>query len=361
MAMARLGGVVVAVVAACRSAPPERLDSLTPMPRPSPDDRPAPSVSSAPRPTIDLSNYLPDFHDELRWPLSPMTHPQFAPAFDVGTVFAQPGHGWTDLCERRVYARMIPGRHDELVYLRGWCYALEGNASAAAAELADLRSSQIASLAVAVKIDLANILATAGSAERAAALLARFRVDDVEVYDVLASIYFELDRPSDAAVINNRALSFDSDERTRCVRLARGAVFGTDAEPFEDLTLQATHPLPDATCVALYHAVSCHIGPSCVTYFKDRAIDLKVDSLVRAYRSWPRVGTYSTWTAIGDLALKALPTPGADAIAKSALGAALDVAPPCEPGLLQSLSWAVSSFAWPRFSAELARCRGGRR
>ena len=47
-----------------------------------------PRYVSAPRPDIDMTGVLPDFHEELRWPLSGMNHPVLEPRFPIASELA---------------------------------------------------------------------------------------------------------------------------------------------------------------------------------------------------------------------------------------------------------------------------------
>jgi hypothetical protein len=95
------------------------------VPRGSKPFRPSTKVS-APRPEIDLSWLLADFHDELRWPLTGMSHPALEPRFPIAQQLAMPGIGWQDLCARGVQHRTSATQKELLAYLRGWCAALAG-------------------------------------------------------------------------------------------------------------------------------------------------------------------------------------------------------------------------------------------
>src|ERR1043165_1902809 len=134
--MTRWAWILVAA-AGCAPARPERLRSPKPIPHPVVEEEPATGQSPPallPRPDVDLSVLVPDFHDELRWPLTPMNHPVMEPKFPIPQVFAQPGIGWLELCGSGAMNRY--GKEKEMLsYLRGWCKAVDGAPDAACSNL----------------------------------------------------------------------------------------------------------------------------------------------------------------------------------------------------------------------------------
>ncbi len=293
-------GIAAVVLASCAPKPPEPLE---PMRGEAPDPevgelQPVPDVRiAAPRPDVDVSGVVPDIHEELRWPLTAMSHPSLEPRFGVAAVFAEAGVGWLELCKRGVHKRTSNGRNrDELEYLRGWCGAVAGDAEAACSSLRPLTHSTVLGMSAAVRIDLANIIANAGHIDKAEHLIAKFQIDDPEVLDTLAATYVEVGAERDAYEINRRAIDVDAraSQEVQCRRLIKQIVLGPEGEraiPIDQLEQLATKPkVPDRTCVELHDAWTCYANPKedCYAYFTNSGIGVEWLHVLRAYHSWPR-------------------------------------------------------------------------
>ena len=322
-------------------------------------------VVAAPRPDIDVEYLIPDFHDELRWPLSMMSHPELEPQFEIAQVFAEPGIGWIELCERGVQNRVQAGRNrDELEYLRGWCAAIKGDADAACGKLKPLTTSAVLGLSAATRTDIVNIIASAGDLDTADKLLNKHRLGDVELYDLLAATYLELGRERDAAEMNLRALDTvgPSSSAAVCRRLVKDIMLrGAEARVTELETFATKPKTPDATCVALHRQMRCRLGPAedCYQYFRDEGIDTSARFLVKASRQWPTAGApASVWQNVAATALYAHPVAGSEDYAVTALEAAYAARGECSAALQGLLVEAAKKFNEP---VTLKRVRALRR
>ena len=183
------------------------------------------------RPQIDVSWLLPDFHDELRWPLSGMHHPKLEPEFPVAQELAI-GVDWQGLCARGVHRRISATQKELISYLRGWCHVQERDVDGACAELVPLLGSVKSGLRDAVRRDLANILVESGDAEKAEHWLTKHHVRDIETLDLLAANYVEVGSPADAFAINRRVIDEDdyATPATKCRRLVRRIAIGFDID-----------------------------------------------------------------------------------------------------------------------------------
>ena len=285
----------------------------------------------AARPDIDLSAVLPDPSEELRWPLTMTSHPVLEPQFPIAAALAVPGVTWTDLCARGAQNRHASGGHELVEYLHAWCDVTQHDAEAAIGFLGPLTHPAILGMGPAVIIDIANILADAGSADAALHLLAKLHIKDIEIFDTLAATYVEVGRAEDARAINQIAIDNDPfpHDVVRCHREARRIVL---AEPLSrapmviDLKKAQAHAI-DPTCLRLVHELACWVEPEndCVAYLVDQGIDLRYAELLAAYMTWPvRSATYSTWMAIAQHAMGAMPLADADLLATSALESSLE-------------------------------------
>jgi hypothetical protein len=366
----RAGLAVVVAFAACGS--PQRASTVDNEEAPKPrrwikslPDR----VASAPRPDVNVEQLVPDFHEELRWPLSLMSHPELTPQFEIAQVFALPGIGWIELCERGIQNRVQSGRNrDELEYLRGWCSAVKGDADAACGRLKPLTASTVYGMSAAVRTDLANIIATAGDIDVADKLLNKHRIDDIEVLDLLAATYVELGRERDAHEMNRRALEFPepTTNALHCRRLVKDIVLSKGSARVSELEQLATKSkVPDETCVSLYDELKCWQGPAwnCESYFKGASIDPKTIFLLSASRKWPsRPSNWRVWITVAHDAIAAMPLPDAQQMARLALDAARKSGPRCEPMIMQALrrAWPAprpqqlkDEFKWCRWDPDL--------
>lgn len=321
---------------------------------------------AVPRPELDVEQLVPDLHEALRWPLTAMSHPELSPRFEIANVFAQPGIGWLDLCERGVQNRMTAGRNlDELDYLRGWCSAIKGDADTACGKLVPLTHSAVFGMPDAVRIDVANILANTGGVDTADHLIAKHRIDDIEILDTLAATYVELGMERDAFEVNRRALDSIGHTTTpvQCRRLVKDLVLGGEGgwtaglRQLDDIVTNSK--VPDPTCVALTREVKCWIGPAenCDEYFRAVSIDPRNTYLLAAYRAWPRGdGSAHDWGRVTSEAVKAHDLPGAKELAWLSLEAAIKAAPACDPGLMTLMRGYLRNWPMPQLRDEMQRC-----
>ncbi|HEY5945059.1 MAG TPA: hypothetical protein VIV40_06185 [Kofleriaceae bacterium] len=289
------------------------------------------------RPAIDMSWLVPDFHEELRWPLSGMNHPVLEPRFPIAQELAI-GLEWQQLCDRGVQNRVSATQKEALSYLHGWCDVMKRDIDSACAHLTPLLDSLTPGLPSAVRHDLANILVDHGDADKAEHWLTKHHIRDIETLDLLAANYVEVGSRADAFAINRRAIDADdhASAATKCRRLVRRIVIGTEAD-----TTFATEELkqfvkdvkvPDPTCLQLYNKVACWQAPesACFAYLRDEQIDpTRGTQLIKAYYAWPSSGTFYDWWQVGSNAASAMPLPGAGELAINALSAALRAASFC--------------------------------
>jgi hypothetical protein len=362
----RAGLALVVGIAAC--GPPQRPTSVTNEQAP---DAPRSKkvtldpVSAAVRPDVDVEYLIPDFHEELRWPLSLMSHPELEPQLNIAQVFAQPGIGWLELCERGIQNRVQSGRNrDELEYLRGWCSAIKGDADAACGKLKPLTASTVLGMSAAVRTDLANIIATAGDIDMADKLLMKYRLDDIELLDMLAATYVELGRERDAYEMNRRALDSvgHTTNATHCRRLVKDIMLGGQSDATK--TAQQLEHLatdlktPDATCVSLHQRMQCRLGPptNCTTYFLVEGIDTRNVSMLEVSRGWPqRAVPASRWTQLARRALGAVPLTGAEAYTIAAIEAAYAARGTCDPEIRTLMIDAAKQFNEPATKERLVK------
>jgi hypothetical protein len=315
---------VATVAMSCAPAKPEKLERPHRIPHARTADQPAPVYTRfVDRPMLSLTRPTPDFHDELRWPLSSMSHPALEPRFEIASRFAQPGIGWMELCARGV--QNSTGRDKEmLAYLRGWCAAVKGDADGAVGNLVPLLGSTTSGLRVAVRTDLANILAN-DHADEASHLIKTYNIRDVDVLDLLSANYVEVGTRAEAAAFNRDAIASDdyASAATKCKRLTKSIVLSGDK--ISPLLLEveqlATKPkLPDPTCVALHHKLDCWRDQSgCRAFYIDEGLDEALASLTDAYYSWPTGRDQRHWLGIADLALKGWQLPASHAVVLAAL------------------------------------------
>ena len=292
------------------------------------------SVASV-RPSIDITPYVPDYHEDLRWPLTPMQHPRLEPAFPIALALASPGVGWLDLCAMGAQNRhtvAAAGAEHALElgsYLRGWCDAARGDADHACKELAPLLGSITGGLASAVRLDLANILAAEGDADRAEHWLTRYDIRDVVVLDTLAATFVELGKLDDAAIINRRAIdaAVTPSAGATCHRVARRIVLAHQGDWIvhqrdvlahhddavaddellgaDEIDRLARARAPDTDCVRVNHMLRCSHRHECLAYLQERNIDVRAQQLIIAYENWPAGEVDAdAWRKIGDAALQ---------------------------------------------------------
>jgi hypothetical protein len=296
-----------------------------------------------------------------------MSHPSLEPSFAIAQVFAHPGIGWIELCERGVHKRVTAGRdRDQLEYLRGWCAAIQGEIDLACDKLTPLLGSTVLGLGSAARADLATILASSGDAERAERYLNRHKIRDVPLLDMLAASYIELGTPRDAYAINQRAQAVDdhASAATQCRRLVKQIVLGDDADRIvagKQLEQYAYRSSVDATCTALARAMRCWLEPgfSCMAHFQDSGTNGRYAMAIDLYRNWPRAGTLSEWIAYGERVTRLLPLRGVEPLAIAAFTAALDDAGWCTPSLRSAVHQLASvKPAEPDVARLVAACPG---
>ena len=239
-------------------------------------------------------------------------------------MFAQPGVSWLELCQRGVQNRVAPSiDRVYLLYLRAWCHVASRDLDLAIDALGELRRAKTSGIPQAVRFDIVNILADAGSADDAERMLARASIDDLAVYDLLAATYAEVSKLDDAREINERALAGGGSHEVRCRRLLRRILLAGATPPMASIgELGSRGMADDPTCVRFDHAVSCqlHPGRDCTPYFADAGIDPRNALLLSAYVAWPPGPAPShRWWSITVDALDALGIPHADLLAATAL------------------------------------------
>jgi hypothetical protein len=309
----------VLLVAACGAKPPpESLENLETKPQRAADPVRHAIIRMA-RPDIDVTWALPDFHDDLRWPLTGMNHPVLEPRFEVAQRLAMPGIGWEELCSRGVQNRVSATQKELLSYLRGWCEVQKRNVDGACAQLKPLFGSITLGLTAAVRQDFANILVEQGDADGAEHWLTKHDIRDTPLLDLLAANYVEVGSSQDAFKINRRAIDSDShaNAATQCRRLVRRIKLEQEANPalaIEELKiLGRTSKVSDPICERLYNKVECSLAPAtdCLRFIYDERLPESTLHLLAAYFNWPYEGYAFQWTELAHNAMKALPNPGA--------------------------------------------------
>lgn len=352
--MSRATSVVAALVGAlivsCASAKLEKLER----PKRIPHATQTVSASNAaapvlvPRPPLELTTPTPDFHDDLRWPLSSMSHPALEPRFEIASQFAEVDVGWMELCSRGV--QNSSGRNKEmLAYLRGWCAAVKGDADTACANLTPLLGSTTSGMRVAVRTDLANILAN-GHSDNAAHLIKVHNIRDVNVLDLLSANYVEVGTTSEAFAFNREAI--DSDDyataATKCRRLTKAIILSGDKQSallFQVEELATKSKLPEPTCVALYNKLDCWRDKSqCRAFYVDEGFDTALVNLTDAYYGWHQGRTQGHWLDVVDKALSASPLPGSTQLALAALENAVRTDPMCDKTMKDWIQQRTNAF-----------------
>lgn len=357
-------GAGLLLIAACGAkAPAESLDNLQPQPPPTSPSHVVHAVAVR-RPAIDISWLLPDFHEELRWPLTGMNHPMLEPQFPVATELAV-GVDWQQLCARGVQNRVSATQKELLSYLHGWCDVAKRDVDAACAHLTPLLGSIKGGLRAAVRQDLANILVEQGDANKAEHWLSKHRIRDVQILDLLAANYIELGSEADAFEINRRAIDSDdsASEATKCTRLVKSIAIGLEHDVERPVnTLKAMvvmAKVPDETCERLWNKVSCARDHSwCSGYLDDEGIAPDALELLNAYENWPSGrATATAWWIYADNARQALPTAGAAQLVVTAIEASLAADHVCEGAMAASFNHAVEMVRGvpegPAFEARL--------
>ena len=318
--------VLTATLAAgCAHSKPEKLERPQRRARPNDEWRPV----FVDRPQLQLAIPTPDFHDELRWPLSSMSHPALEPKLDIASRFAEPGIGWIELCSRGV--QNTSGRNKELLaYLRGWCAAIKGDADTACANLSPLIGSTTSGMNAAVRTDLANILAN-GRADKASRLIKAHNIRDVAVLDLLSANYAEVGTPAEAFAFNRDAIASDdyANAATKCTRLTKSIVLSGNKMSAQLLEIEQLAKTDEA-CARLHHKLSCwRNNRSCRLFYADEGLDEAFVNLTDAYYSWPHGKSQDHWLGIADKAINASPSPGSLDVAFAALTNAIRSKPFC--------------------------------
>jgi hypothetical protein len=284
---------------------------------------PAPHSLQVPRPDVvlDVNAFVPDLHDELRWPLTVAMHPVLAPQFPIARELAQPGVEWTSLCSGPVLARHVIGTNanDLMEYLRGWCAALAHDPDGALGHFAHVRGSVVAGLAAALVYDIAFVLAdeTADVAER---LLQKHNLPDLAILDTLAATYIEIGRDDDARQINRRAIAFAGHTTTAayCRRYARDILLGGD--------LAQLRPLLGTTkvdaCTELIEKLDCTVAHDCFAFVTKHGGTSAEARIVDAVLSWPTdARNYDVWNGFALRLRLALPLNDANQLGSAAVRA----------------------------------------
>jgi hypothetical protein len=288
------------------------------------------------RPTVDLSMYLPDFQNELRWPLTGLDHPTLEPRFPIAPQLAI-GVDWQTLCVRGVHKRTSASQKDLLAYLSGWCAVLERDVDRACRDLKPLYASGVRGLAAAVPYDVANILVAQGG-ERAERLLSAHSIRDITTLDLLAASFIEVGSQADALAINRRATDADTlaNDATQCRRLVKRIVMSDEesrkllVEELLTLVYPPRHAI-DPVCQRLVNKVRCWRDPagSCFYYVQDEQLSPNVEHLLTAYYRWPRSGNYEDYWKIAGVSLQALDVTGGAELTVAAIERALQAHGDC--------------------------------
>jgi hypothetical protein len=356
----RVRSWLVAICLAACGAPskPVAVDDMPAAPRdPPPHEatpaRALPETLAAPRPTIDVSQWLPDLEVEARWPLGFNEHPIDEPSFDIAGALAEPGIGWRELCARGVQFGHRAKDQDLIRYLMAWCTQ---DATDALYQLGLLQSSPIRGIADAVAHDAARIVVGRVSGEDAEGALTRARLLDSNIVDLVAASYYEIGEVDDALVMNNVANNADRSARpdSTCHRLVRAipSTRGDDQDAaIAHLHALATRPksvplgakttAADPTCVALDHAVTCSRGmPTCAHLVPG---DPKQEALLEAYVRWPTIPAgFGAWYVVASFAANAMPSDEAFALLAPAFERALATSE-CVPVHFHQLETALAA------------------
>jgi hypothetical protein len=267
-----------------------------------------------------MSQWLPDFHDELRWPLSTTQHPTFEPSFAIADQLAMPGVTWQQLCQRGAQSR-YGAKRDLNAYLLAWCQALEDRFDDAFETLLPLaRSTAISNFDDIVRVDLATMLASCGHADVAEHAINKHKIADIAVLDLLAANYVETGTVRDAMQINTLAMNANTPtpDATKCMRWTRHIVLLGDRESSYYVQMKK---LSDPTCAALAHKLACWSGADfCNAYVDDNKWPPSVGYLIEAYRMWLWAGRDpAKWLDVAHTAQAALAQPGGADLAVGAL------------------------------------------
>lgn len=306
---------------------------------------------AAPRPSLDVSSYIPDPTRHGRWPLTLAEHPALEPHFEIAGALAQPGITWLELCERGAHHRNLGAKQDLTRYLAAWCDVAAHDFEGALYKLGTLESSAMLTLVVATKFDAANIVVERGDAAEVEQLLRRSNLLETRVADLTAAAYFEAGHREDAYAMNLLATGLDREahDNAICERMARGIV---DAEPGLTGALimglkNKARVSKSALCLGYAHEVACwhDVATDCENYFDDQHLTREQVHLFEAYEHWPTTARPSdTWIEIATLAVDAAPIDQAIRFAVPALEIALRTSG-CQETRLQTIELLAIRFA----------------
>lgn len=342
-------------IAACHSQPAARPPVVDEPPPPAPRHElpPLRDTTSAPRPAIDVSPWLPDLDAEARWPLGFNEHPVDEPSFDVAGALADPGVTWRELCARGVQFGHRGKDQDLVAYLKAWCTP---DPRDALYQLGLLRHSSIRGIAQAIPADASRIVVGRVSADDAEGALMRAQLLDSDIVDLVAASYYEIGKIDEALAMDKLATDTERQRRdsSACHRLVR-AISGTSGDVqaafVARLHVLAT-PLPapvgskpaprDPTCIALDGAVACSRGAdSCTALAKG---DTKLKALIAAYSRWPTgEAGFDAWYDVFGFACDAMPSNDAFALLVPALDLALATSR-CNRNELNEIGWQLRNL-----------------
>ena len=296
---------------------------------PQPSLRVAMARPALPVPAAIAALARPDPSDHIRWPLTANSHPALEPSFAIAPVLANPGVSWMDLCRMGAQNRRAgSGLNDQLEYLRAWCETGRRDIDAAVRRLAPLQHSPVLGLPAAVRMDVANILVDAGSADDALRTLAGARIDDVAVLDRLAASYGEVGKLADAATLNSVAIGAYDQRRPadQCERITRRILMAAPEDRAKMVTDFDPY-LANRSCSRLRNEVDCWAPRDCVGYLLDHGIAPDLARAYNIYLLWPDgEADAEVWWSLGRKAYLEIATPGADALAVAAFEATMDSA-----------------------------------
>lgn len=239
----------------------------------------------------------------LRWPLTASEHPELAPRYDVAKELAEPGLDWLGLCELGAHKRTVPKLRDQTAYLAAWCAIANRDVDTGLAELTSLASSRLRGMPAAIRADIANVLASEGTAERARGLLARHRIVDVGVRDRLAAMFIDMNKLDDAAEINDLAIGFGEHVPNACERQARRIVMTPDRYRGPGLERKRLLRGRGAVCDELEREVTCWLDLGrCGEFFKTQGRS-KLARVFDVHRTTP-LETWRWSEAISDATKK---------------------------------------------------------
>ncbi|MFN0253049.1 MAG: hypothetical protein ACKV2T_39615 [Kofleriaceae bacterium] len=328
--------LVLLVVAACATAPPEKIRDPEPLAKPdvervyTPRERPEIDIAPPQLPPIDLALVQPDPIHELRWPLSLSDHPELEPQFDIAKELAEPGVDWIELCKMGAQRRVVPKLRDQLRYLRAWCFVGANNHVAALEILVELRGTVVRGLATAIRADLTNVLVS-HDPNSARSLVNKLGLrSELDVIDRLSATYIEVGNRGGANELNELALANDdsSSPSKTCQRLTRRVLLAPDEYRTSKSAFSTMRPVPgfaddptpllfgaklnaDPKCHELDAQLACWlIEGNCSAWYKLQGVPETDAYLLAAKAAWP-TGTFRSdpdaWYNVIPSALSARP------------------------------------------------------